>query len=112
MNNKSPNLQKREKTQKDSVHSSNTTKLCKWPVTFYVHKVFKKRTDPTAVSHHKSLCGTVDGALIMGSSMGRKPAQTFDMIAFTSLLQLVGKDHPLYCDLPDDKHYLQHCALR
>lgn len=88
------------------------TKLCKWPVTFYVHKVFKKRTDPTAVSHHKSLCGTVDGALIRGSSMGRKPVQTFDMIAFTSLLQLVGKDHPLYCDLSDDKYYLQHCALR
>ena len=88
------------------------TKLCKWPVTFYVHKVFKKRTDPTAVSHHKSLCGTVDGARIWGSSMGRKPVQTFDMMAFTSLLQLVGKDHPLYCDLSDDKHYLQHCALR
>ena len=37
--------------------------------------------------------------------MGRKPVQTFDMMAFTSLLQLVGKDHPLYCDLSDDKHY-------
>ena len=49
----------------------------------------KERKDPTAVACHKSVCGTVDGALVWGSSMGRKPVQTFDMMTITSLLQLV-----------------------
>ena len=76
------------------------------------NQVKKKRKDPTAVACHKSLCGTVDRALTWGSSMGRKPVQTFHMMTITSLLQLVGKDYPLYHDLSDDKHYLQHCTLR
>ena len=52
-------------------------------------KLKKKRKDPTAVACHKSVCGTVDGALVWESSMGRKPVQTFDMMTITSLLQLV-----------------------
>ena len=72
----------------------------------------KERKDPTAVAFHKSVCGTIDGTLIWGSSMGRKPVQTFHMMTITSLLQMVGKDYPLYRDLSDDKHYLQHHILR
>ena len=42
-------------------------------IKFFQKRKKKERKDPTAVPCHKSVCGTVAGALIRGSSMGRKP---------------------------------------